>query len=133
LPAAVDSQSFHGETASAPLCIHAQVSLTFVPDYHTWVPKQDVLLLKDMATKAKNGRYLSVDQFRWDTPVLALARIGKNPVLHWAGMEGKARRYLSVEQFRWAGTLVCSGNLGLVSRGASGAEPTGLQGAVTVG
>ena len=41
-----------------------QVGTRFIPDYHQWVPKQDVLILPDLAKKAKGERYLSLDQFR---------------------------------------------------------------------
>ncbi|PRW61593.1 Transcription initiation factor TFIID subunit 1 isoform C [Chlorella sorokiniana] len=53
------------------------VSTRFIPDYHDWVPKHEVLILTDLSKKAKGGRYLSVDQFR-----------------------AKGGRYLSVDQFR---------------------------------
>lgn len=90
LPAVVYCQPLNAAAFCSPSAsIHEQVSLKFVPDYHQWVPKQDVLLLKDMSTKAKTGRYLSIDQFRWDAPVLAFARVGKDHVLHWAIMRAR--------------------------------------------
>jgi hypothetical protein len=51
------------------------VSTRFIPDYHDWVPKHEVLILTDLSKKAKGGRYLSVDQFRED-----LQRIYRNAV-----------------------------------------------------
>ena len=42
-----------------------QPSVKHVPDYHNFVPKSSVILLPDMQKKAKAGRYLSLEQFRY--------------------------------------------------------------------
>lgn len=41
-----------------------QPSAKHTPDYHTWVPKAQVIILPDVQKKAKAGRYLTLEQFR---------------------------------------------------------------------
>ena len=42
-----------------------QPSTRLVPDYHTWVPKASTMILPDILKKARGGRYLSLEQFRY--------------------------------------------------------------------
>lgn len=41
-----------------------QPSIEHAPDYHTFVPLSNVVILPEMQKKAKAGRYLSLEHFR---------------------------------------------------------------------